>query len=115
MDGSLITLWNETQLNFRGLLPKGNKQASELRVSVIGKEIEFLKSITVLGICIDKNLTFDEHVNDICTKASRQISALQRLTGFIDMPGAGKLFTIASLSPVSIIVPSFGISRATRA
>ena len=70
---------------FQGLLLKGNKQASEFSVSVQGQEIEFSKSITALGICIDENITFDEHVNDICTKASRQISALQRLTGFIDM------------------------------
>ena len=72
---------------FQGLLLKGNKQTSEFSVSVQGQEIEFSKSITALGICIDENLTFDGHENDICTKASRQISALQRLTGFIDMPG----------------------------
>ena len=51
-----------------------------------------LKSITALGICIDENLTFDEHVNNICLKASRQISALQRLTGFIDMPGRKAIY-----------------------
>ena len=77
---------------FQGLLLKGNKQASEFSVSVQGKEIEFSKSITALGICIDENLTFDEHVNDICTKASRQISALQRLTGFIDMSGRKAIY-----------------------
>ena len=49
------------------------------------QEIEFLKSITALG-SIDENLTFDEHVNDICSKASRQISAQQRFTALLDMP-----------------------------
>ena len=66
---------------------KGNKQASEFSVSVQGQEIEFSKSITALGICIDENITFDERVNNICTKASGQISALQRVTGFIDVLG----------------------------
>ena len=61
---------------FQGLLLKGNKQASEFSVSIRGQDIEFSKSITALGICIDENLTFDEHVNNICLKASRQISAL---------------------------------------
>ena len=77
---------------FQGLLLKGNKQASEFSVSIRGQDIEFSKSITALGICIDENLTFDEHVNDICLKASRQISALQRLTGFIDMPGRKAIY-----------------------
>ena len=72
---------------FQGLLLKGNKPATDFRVSIRGQEITFSKSITALGICIDENLTFDEHVNNICLKASRQISALQRLTNFIDMPG----------------------------
>ena len=39
-----------------------------------------------LGICSDDTLTFDSHINDICLKASRQISALQRLTGLLDYP-----------------------------
>ena len=43
------------------------------------------KSITALGVCIDDNLTFDTHVDNICLKASRQISALQRLIGLLDL------------------------------
>ena len=49
---------------FQGLLLKGNKQASDFRVIIQGQQIEFSKSITTLGICIDENLTFDEHVNE---------------------------------------------------
>ena len=56
---------------FQGLLLKGNKQTSEFSVSIRGQDIELSKSITALGICIDENLTFDEHVNNICLKASR--------------------------------------------
>ena len=77
---------------FQGLLLKGNKQASDFRVCIRGQENEFSKLITALGICIDENITFDEHVNTICLKASRQISALQRLTGFIDMPGRKAIY-----------------------
>ena len=56
---------------FQGLLLKGNKPANDFRVSIRGHEITFSKSITALGICINENLTFDEHVNNICLKASR--------------------------------------------
>ena len=95
---------------FQGLLLKGNKPASDFRVSIRGQEIIFSKSITALGICIDENLTFDEHVNNICLKASRQISALQRLTNLLTCR-VERLSIIASLSEISITVPSFGTSR----
>ena len=70
----------------------GNKQASDFRVIIQCQQIEFSKSITTLGICIGENLTFDEHVNNICLKASRQISALQRLTGLLDMPSRKTIY-----------------------
>ena len=41
--------------------------------------------MTSLGICKDENLNFDLHIKYICLKASRQISALQRLTGLLDL------------------------------
>ena len=44
---------------FQGILFKGNKQANDFKVSVGGGNIEFSKSMTSLGICIDENLNFD--------------------------------------------------------
>ena len=78
-------LWKQTQVNFKGFYLRGNKQASDFKVSVGGKNIEFSKSMTYLGICMDENLNFDLHIKDICLKAIRQISALQRLTGLLDL------------------------------
>ena len=71
---------------FQGILFKGNKQAPDFNGSVDGNDIEFCQSMTALGICIDENLTFDIHIDSICLKARRQISALQRLTGLLDFP-----------------------------
>ena len=99
---------------FQGSLLKGNKEAGDFRVMIQGQEIEFSKSITALGICIDENLTFDEHVNndDICLKASRQICALQRLTGLLDMPSRKVIynsFIVSNFNNFLIIVHLFGI------
>ena len=77
---------------FQGILLKGNKQANDFKLSVNGHDIEFSKSMTSLGICIDDTLTFDSHINDICLKASRQISALQRLTGLLDYPSRRAIY-----------------------
>ena len=94
---------------FQGILFKGNKQASDFKVSVGGQNIEFSKSMTSLGICIDENLNFDFHISNICQKASRQISALQRLTGLLDL-ASRKLFTPVSYHPTSTIAHGFGFS-----
>ena len=57
---------------FQGILFKGNKQVDDFKISAIGHDIEFSKSMTSLGICIEYTVTFDSHINDICLKASRQ-------------------------------------------
>ena len=49
--------------------------------------------MTSLGICIDENLNFYLHIKDICLKASRQISALQRLTGLLDLASRKAIYT----------------------
>ena len=41
--------------------------------------IKNTKSQKLLGITIDKKVTFDEHVSNLCDKASRKINALARL------------------------------------
>ena len=66
--------------------------------------------MTALGICIDENLTFDIHIDNICLKASRQISALQRLTGLLDFPSR-KAFTTALYRHILIIVHLCGFSQ----
>ena len=78
---------------FQGILFKGNKQANDFKVSVGGQNIEFSKSMTSLGICIDETLNFDFHISNICQKASRQISALQRLTGLLDLASRKAIYT----------------------
>ena len=44
-------------------------------------------------MCIDGKLNFNEHVCRICSKASAQISALQRLTGLVDYPSRKAIYT----------------------
>ena len=69
---------------FQGMLLKGAKTVGDFAVTVKGTEIAFVSEINALGVCIDDQLSFNAHVDHICTKAGRQVSALQRLTGFLD-------------------------------
>ena len=79
----------------QGILLKGNKQAGDFKLSVKRHDIEFSKSMTSLVICIDDTLIFDSHLshlNDVCLKASRQISGLQLLTGLMDYPSRRAIY-----------------------
>ena len=41
------------------------------------------KSVKLLGVTIDQNLTFNDHINDMCRRANQKISALLRIRRYI--------------------------------
>ena len=41
--------------------------------------VKSMDEVKLLGIQIDKQLTFNSHVSDLCQKTSRQVNALCRL------------------------------------
>ena len=49
-------------------------------------------SETLLGIIIDKKLTFDNHVTMLCKKTSQKLNALARLAKFMSFPQKKLLF-----------------------
>ena len=44
-------------------------------------------NVTLLGINIDFMMKFDDHVTDICKKASKQLAVLKRLGRFLTKQG----------------------------
>ena len=60
------------------LLISGNKE--EVIISSVGK-VKIIEShkVSLLGIQIDRELKFDDHMNDRCNKAGRKLNALIRL------------------------------------
>ena len=46
-------------------------------------EIKCEENVTLLGVNIDFMLSFDDHVTDICKKASKQLAVLKRLGRFL--------------------------------
>jgi hypothetical protein len=53
-------------------------------VTVGDSVIEQQSCIKYLGVLIDKKLSFSDQVNNVCTKASRQVNALMRLSNLLD-------------------------------
>ena len=56
------------------------------------------KVVKLLGITIDENLSFSIHTEEICKKAGRQLSALRRLSFYLDSKAKLSLFRAFILS-----------------
>ena len=52
-------------------------------MNVDGFKINNCDTEKLSGVKFDKKLTFDDHISDICKKASRKISALARVTPYM--------------------------------
>ena len=62
------------------LLLSGNFRAT---ATIDNTYIEFEDEQLLLGITIDSNLTFANHINSICKKASQKLNALARITPYM--------------------------------
>ena len=60
-------------------LQKNKRHTSEYPIVLTGHEIKTQESVTLLRVTIDCKLSFEEHVSDLCQKASVQLNALKSL------------------------------------
>ena len=78
---------------FQGIILCWGREQKTINIIVGESDICFVSKIEVLGVSIDDKLNFNDHVKRICSKASAQISALQRLTGLIDLPSRKAIYS----------------------
>ena len=57
---------------------------AEANTAMIDLSIDSSKAEVLLGITIDHELKFDNHVNNLCKKASLKLNALARITPFMN-------------------------------
>ena len=60
-----------------------HKQKETINLQVNGAEIKGQKSVTLLGVEIDNELNFDNHISNICKKVGNKINALSRIQSFL--------------------------------
>ena len=58
------------------VLQKQDKKSQKNSWNIDNKITETTKSVKLLGIIIDSQLKFDEHISDLCNKASMQLNAI---------------------------------------
>ena len=59
--------------------------SEELTIKIDNVEHKNSKSQKLLGIRIDNKLTFNDHVTEICTKASQKLHALSRVSNYMSL------------------------------
>ena len=52
-------------------------------IKVSGSEIKCDKMVKLLGVDIDYQLNFENHINDLCRKAGQQLNVLKRLSPYL--------------------------------
>ena len=77
---------NETKT--KSMLVTGKRLAkkmeqSTLQLNVNSTELEQVNSHKLLGVTIDSQLTFDQHVENLCTKLSQRIAVLRKIRRFL--------------------------------
>ena len=82
---SILFKWLQTNyMNMKTdkshLLLSGN---TKLISNIDNNLIESEKEQVLLGITIDSNLYFEEHINNLCKKASQKLNALARISGYM--------------------------------
>ena len=61
----------------------GLKPKDEICFNVNDYEVKATKCVKQLGVYIDENLSFDEHISQLCIKAARQLNSLQRIAKYL--------------------------------
>ena len=64
------------------LLVSGNVSAT---AKIDNNYTESEKEQVLLGITIDSNVTFENHINNICRRASQELNALARVAPYMNM------------------------------
>ena len=58
-------------------------ETSSLQLSLNDKEIEIVRSHKLLGLKIDQDLTYDEHIDELCKKLSKRIGLLCHISPYL--------------------------------
>ena len=65
---------------------------NNISLNVNGTNVPLKSCVKLLGVFIDYELTFSEHVNYICKRISRQLNAIRRLSKYLKSDCLMKLF-----------------------
>jgi hypothetical protein len=65
---------------FQFIVSSRKNPSVEINLDVCNTTLKAEENVVLLGLKIDKNLTFDDHIKDICLKAGKQLNVLRRFS-----------------------------------
>ena len=63
-------------------------------VNIDDMEITYTAEVTLLGVSIDNKLTFQNHIDELCRRASHKFHALHHIRPFLSKKKPGYLETL---------------------
>ena len=76
----------------------GHKHANKLCLNVNGQFILQNEEVKLLGVKIDRKLTFETHVKEICTKVNQKVSTFRRVRPYLGIQKSQVLFNSVVIS-----------------
>ena len=64
-----------------------------IEIQIDGRTIPTVQNYKYLGVWLDENLTFSEHINYLCKKVGQRIGMLRRIRKQLTAHAAGKVYT----------------------
>ncbi len=56
-----------------------------LRINLDGNKIDQVKSQKLLGVILDDELSFDEHIDKLCSKLAQHIGLLKKIRNYLHL------------------------------
>ena len=66
----------------------GSKDERSFNIHINNVQIKNSNKVTLLGIIIDKNLTFKKHISELCRRASHKLHTLRRIRKYLTVEKA---------------------------
>ena len=73
----------KTEFMFFGTVFRLSNLGKNFPITIGEKEIKRVKNTKYLGVYLDENLTWDEHIDKLCSKVNRSISGLRHARDYI--------------------------------
>ena len=62
-----------------------NKNIEKFKIQIQDKVLQNTQTVKLLGVTIDQNLTFKNHITNLCTSAKNKLKALQRIRKYLTL------------------------------
>ena len=66
--------------------PLCKKVKGELVLRIDGSDVEQVRCFKFLGVLVNDNLTWSDHISMVCSKATRSLNLLRHLSWFLPQP-----------------------------